>query len=46
MQNNVSNVQGNDSNVEVEFGFVFLSSSYDLRAYKEWQPYVDIGLGS
>ena len=44
--NEVDTVQGNSSNVAVEFESIFLSAYYDFRADKDWQPYAGLGFGN
>ena len=46
VNNEVDTVQGNSSNVAVEFESIFLSAYYDFRADKNWQPYAGLGFGN
>ena len=46
VNNEVDTVQGNSTNVAVEFESVFLSAYYDFRADKDWQPYAGLGFGN
>ena len=46
VNNEVDTVQGNTSNVAVEFDTIFISVYYDFRADKDWQPYAGIGFGN
>ena len=46
IKNEVDNIQGYSSTVDLEFETFFLSAYYDFRSDKAWQPYVGIGVGS